>query len=493
MKKIAVAQNNTASGDDLPVDILGYLVKRTAPELKKIIQTAVKQFDLGGGWLPPKTNDRGDLIDHIEEMCNENAITFDSSFKFKKATASEHSAATIEETLWKTPPEKIAEAIDKAVSENGLPSNWAVTGSDRKNHGALITRCAELRVSKGLSIQKDLTFRKNSKAGNVARIDLKTPLKNFSNPNVANALQTIVESLADITKPEKLPGFLSTAFRAITVAMPGAFTITRGLIFSARTPQDFIDREYSKAPFVSLVSGYSGIFFADVNPAVVSKYAAQLSKSSYLKDKVISLARVDNQPGFTFPEMQSFLARNKDAILLGAEIAKVNTDGYAEYIDRAVKAKLPADSGYLLQSSNPFKATISELNQPLAFVYPNSRGFDVEYSAKQYDRLLGFLEGTISPEKGPAKKEVEIRGLSLRSLKGKHVVMIGKPPTGWSTNRFAQELKPYGATVEAKFTTLTRHAFYNPKLESSDKVKVAQRNGVTMIPYEDVIELLAQG
>lgn len=492
MKKISVSQNNTASGDDLPVNILGYLVKRTAPELKKIIQTAVKQFDLGGGWLPPKTNDRGDLIDHIEEMCNEHAITFDSSFKFKKATASVASVQTTANVLTKLramSAPALKKFINDSVTTYRLDGSWKAPKTNDVEE--LIDHIDDLCNNNGLYLGDDVKLHEAS--SQVARIDLKTPLKNLSNPNVANAMQSLVESLADISNLDKLPGFLSTAFRAISVAMPGVFTITRGIVFSSKSPQDFIDREYSKAPFVSLMSGYSGIFFADVNPAAVSKYVSQLTKSSYLKDKVISLARVDGQPGFTFPEMQAFLARNKDSILLGAEMAKVNIDGYSEYIDKAVKARLPEDSGYLLQTSNPLKAGISDLNQPLAFVYPNSRGFEVEYTAKQYERLLGFLEGTISPDKGPAKKEVEIRGLSLRSLKGRHVVMIGKPPTGWSTNRFAQELKPYGATVEAKFTPLTRHAFYNPKLESSDKVKVAQRNGVTMIPYEDVIELLAQG
>jgi hypothetical protein len=51
-----------------PVDTLE---KFSVAKLKSIIAAAVKQHGIDSSWSAPKTNDKDELIEHINELCNE--------------------------------------------------------------------------------------------------------------------------------------------------------------------------------------------------------------------------------------------------------------------------------------------------------------------------------------------------------------------------------------------------------------------------------------
>ena len=65
-------------------DIIDVYMKMTAPKLKKIINDAVKEYNIDSSWNAPKTNNKEELIDHINELCNENSLQPDKNGVLKK-------------------------------------------------------------------------------------------------------------------------------------------------------------------------------------------------------------------------------------------------------------------------------------------------------------------------------------------------------------------------------------------------------------------------
>lgn len=85
---------------------------------------------------------------------------------------------------------------------------------------------------------------------------------------------------------------------------------------------------------------------------------------------------------------------------------------------------------------------------------------------------------------------VKSEGL-LDDLEGLKVIMIGTPPAGWSTARFAAELAHRGMEVHATFVKGISVAFFNENQVSHDKLVRVTKDGVRMIPYRTVMEALA--
>jgi len=92
------------------------------------------------------------------------------------------------------------------------------------------------------------------------------------------------------------------------------------------------------------------------------------------------------------------------------------------------------------------------------------------------------------PQKAPSKPKEQ----TLEQFRGKHIVMIGKPPSGWSTEKFATELKQVGGVVDKVFNPFTTHAFYNPVQVSGDKVEKAKARKIVMVPYDTVIQYIKE-
>lgn len=53
--------------------------------LKKFINATVSEFKLHQCWLAPRTNDLGVLMEHLNELCNENGLVLNAEFKVHRA------------------------------------------------------------------------------------------------------------------------------------------------------------------------------------------------------------------------------------------------------------------------------------------------------------------------------------------------------------------------------------------------------------------------
>lgn len=69
-----------------------------------------------------------------------------------------------------------------------------------------------------------------------------------------------------------------------------------------------------------------------------------------------------------------------------------------------------------------------------------------------------------------------------KDLRGKTVVLTGKPPQGYQKAWFATKLQQLGATVEPNFTQRTQVVVYNPDQDTA-KANKARDYGITLIPY----------
>lgn len=82
--KAAAANGKEAEN---PAKTLGGL---SAPKLKAAINSAVEKFGIDGSWSAPKTNGKEELIEHINDLCNEHnlRVTENGSLEKPKAAAS---------------------------------------------------------------------------------------------------------------------------------------------------------------------------------------------------------------------------------------------------------------------------------------------------------------------------------------------------------------------------------------------------------------------
>lgn len=123
---------------------------------------------------------------------------------------------------------------------------------------------------------------------------------------------------------------------------------------------------------------------------------------------------------------------------------------------------------------------IAWVPKPRPITFDDWMAFYSPASGAYYNRAQLDLVYSLTQPQG-AKAPIE-------RYRGKHIVMIGAPPRGWSTKEFADSLARVNATVVKQFAAYTTMALYDPKGVDSSKVKEAEKRGITMIPYSDAIE-----
>lgn len=154
---------------------------------------------------------------------------------------------------------------------------------------------------------------------------------------------------------------------------------------------------------------------------------------------------------------------------------------HAQLLTDVVSAKQLRDLQTLAVKNPAFAITMVPKPRPITYdswelIYsPGSKQF---YNRAQFDTLRNSLgdQGHKSP---------------LEKFRGKHIVMIGAPPRGWSTQQFADALANVNAQVVKQFSNYTTVAFYDPAVTGTEKVKEAQSRGITMVPYLEVIDAIS--
>ena len=73
-----------------------------------------------------------------------------------------------------------------------------------------------------------------------------------------------------------------------------------------------------------------------------------------------------------------------------------------------------------------------------------------------------------------------------KELRGKVVVLTGKPPQGYQKAWFADAIKKLGGTTEPNFTSRTQVVVYNPEQDTA-KAQKARDYGITLIPYSQLL------
>ena len=88
-------ENDTAASVKTAADASdprGTLSKLSSVKLKQIANDAVKAFGIDPSWTAPHTNDKDELIQHIDEMCNEFNLRVQQNGSLRKATAAAKTA-----------------------------------------------------------------------------------------------------------------------------------------------------------------------------------------------------------------------------------------------------------------------------------------------------------------------------------------------------------------------------------------------------------------
>lgn len=208
------------------------------------------------------------------------------------------------------------------------------------------------------------------------------------------------------------------------------------------------------------------------------------SFNSQFEGELHMVFNVGEVPGFEFEQLRALMIANQTS-LLGALKGKPQiAEPFNNLLGSLRRAKLALPHTTIM--------VVSGLGKELKWVdVVGVVDFQTTGSGQFVSQrdLVKFSDTLKSRNKDIIKQEGG--KVKLSDLKGKTGIMLGRPPAGWSTDRFASALRKFGVNMATDFDYNVRIVFYDPASAPADQLAEAKRRNLTLIPYRSLISNLS--
>ena len=202
--------------------------------------------------------------------------------------------------------------------------------------------------------------------------------------------------------------------------------------------------------------------------------------NSQFEGEIHAVFNLGEVKGFEFEQLRTLMLTNQSILLAAAKSNAELTNKLSATLGSLKRAKLalPHTTIIVTESATPLK--YNDIVGVVDFQTTGAGKFISQREFRSFYINLRDHSKRIIRENGGSVK--------LSSLKGKKACMIGRPPSGWSTDRFARVLKPYGVTVEAEIDFKTSVALYDPASAPRGRTdrSPTPQHGHDPLPHPDI-------